>query len=977
MAEEFDIIRVNLLPVAGTITDNDMIIISQGGRAKRALPSTMKGKQGDPGLSAFLGISDKYILWKQGADGTWQNLIEIEALRGPKGEKPLFRKIDGTLQMKYEGEQDSAYKDIFDREELKMNFSDLTAEEVDSLKLHFSDLTEEDIQELQKPAQEVADELNEVKVAFEEFSETAALAESNRVEAEKQRVEIEKLRAEAETSRISAEVLREDSEKLRDQAETERTQAESLRISQEEERTERENTRIAEEQLRINAEKEREEAEIERKTAEELREQNTNRVIQDSEEAAEKAKTTTALMDELNAHPMKPQAGLWYRWNPDTDTYENTGIQAKGDPGQSFKIIGQYDTLDDLKNAVPDGTDIDGVYAVGVSEPFNYYAWIYKDGNWQWVDQGQLRGAEGKSAYEVWLESPDNADKTEADYFAYLRQPATEVAEEMQVAIQNAESATDAANTAAANTEQSRLQIEQNEQARVEAETIRQEQEDERQSSIASAITTMQDATNSAINDMNEATSEAINNAEAATSAAHEAENKALDASNIALNASASLIIPDIDHEPTESDLSYIYNDITYQYKIGGLCRMADPDAEEGYTFFRLYDITAEGKAVWGGAGSGSGSSVPQTAVRLIIDTSMQTGQINVSNIAGFYLLAEKICRVMGALGTDGEMNVCPLDNGNSTLSASYGLPMATDGTDGDMFVMLPDIWYKQEKVSDTQQSFLICGEKPSGKGWTYIPVSLVGAKKGYIKDGKLRSISGVTPTTGLTYEEFSAAALAQGEGYGLISYAQHIVIAMLLYLKYKTFDVPSHVGMSQASYDANNLTGSSDLLGMNDTTAGSVTGYVNALGIEGVYGGFYEFMQGLTLTGTTWHVEESDGTVRDVEAPNMVTGWISHTALEESAMFDLLPTACTGTSSTFYTDFCEIVQSEYIPLVVARSCFTGSNPENNFPDDGLAYINATHRKEEPGEFYSSRLSYFGTITVVNDPVVYRQLITL
>ena len=349
MAEEFDIIRVNLLPVAGTITDNDMIIISQGGRAKRALPSTMKGKQGDPGLSAFLGISDKYILWKQGADGTWQNLIEIEALRGPKGEKPLFRKIDGTLQMKYEGEQDSAYKDIFDREELKMNFSDLTAEEVDSLKLHFSDLTEEDIQELQKPAQEVADELNEVKVAFEEFSETAALAESNRVEAEKQRVEIEKLRAEAETSRISAEVLREDSEKLRDQAETERTQAESLRISQEEERTERENTRIAEEQLRINAEKEREEAEIERKTAEELREQNTNRVIQDSEEAAEKAKTTTALMDELNAHPMKPQAGLWYRWNPDTDTYENTGIQAKGDPGQSFKIIGEYDTLDDLK----------------------------------------------------------------------------------------------------------------------------------------------------------------------------------------------------------------------------------------------------------------------------------------------------------------------------------------------------------------------------------------------------------------------------------------------------------------------------------------------------------------------------------------------------------------------------------------------------------------------------------------------------
>ncbi len=98
MAEEFEIIRANLLPAAGTITDNDMILIVQGGRPKRALPSAMKGKQGDPGLSAFLGVSATYILWKQGANGTWQNLLEIEKIRGPKGEKPVFRKLNGTLQ---------------------------------------------------------------------------------------------------------------------------------------------------------------------------------------------------------------------------------------------------------------------------------------------------------------------------------------------------------------------------------------------------------------------------------------------------------------------------------------------------------------------------------------------------------------------------------------------------------------------------------------------------------------------------------------------------------------------------------------------------------------------------------------------------------------------------------------------------------------------------------------------------------------
>ena len=120
---EFDIIYANALPAATNVTDNDMILIIQGGRPKRALPSTMKGRPGDPGLSVYLGVDATSILWKQGPSGTWQNLISLEKIRGPKGEKPLFRKVEGTLQLKYENEPDSAYKSIFDREELKMKFS--------------------------------------------------------------------------------------------------------------------------------------------------------------------------------------------------------------------------------------------------------------------------------------------------------------------------------------------------------------------------------------------------------------------------------------------------------------------------------------------------------------------------------------------------------------------------------------------------------------------------------------------------------------------------------------------------------------------------------------------------------------------------------------------------------------------------------------------------------------------------------------
>lgn len=156
MAQEFDIIQANLLPAASSVSDNDMLLVVQGGRLKRVPPSLMKGKKGDPGDSAFLGVTATYIQWKQGASGSWNNLLEIERLRGPKGEKPIFRKINGCLMMKYEGQPDSAFVNIFDREELKMKFADLTPAEVNLLKLHFADLTEADKAELMKPATDAA-----------------------------------------------------------------------------------------------------------------------------------------------------------------------------------------------------------------------------------------------------------------------------------------------------------------------------------------------------------------------------------------------------------------------------------------------------------------------------------------------------------------------------------------------------------------------------------------------------------------------------------------------------------------------------------------------------------------------------------------------------------------------------------------------------------------------------------------------------
>ena len=135
--------------------------------------------------------------------------------------------------------------------------------------------------------------------------------------------------------------------------------------------------------------------------------------------AANAANNAASYANEMADHtPIIGEDGLWYRWNTDTKEYEDTGLPAKGDTGQSFKVIAQYDTEEDLNTAVPDGSNTDGFYAVGETAPYHYYSWTYKNGEWGWVDHGVLMPGNGiyltESEFDA-LEVKDQ-DKT---YFVF------------------------------------------------------------------------------------------------------------------------------------------------------------------------------------------------------------------------------------------------------------------------------------------------------------------------------------------------------------------------------------------------------------------------------------------------------------------------------------------------------------------------------------------------------------------------------
>ena len=81
------------------------------------------------------------------------------------------------------------------------------------------------------------------------------------------------------------------------------------------------------------------------------------------------------------------------------------GIQGpqgpQGEDGKGLTILGYYSTLIELEQGVLNPS-IGDIYGVGLSAPYNLYAW---DGT-QWIDNGQLQGAKGDKG-----EKGDKGDK--------------------------------------------------------------------------------------------------------------------------------------------------------------------------------------------------------------------------------------------------------------------------------------------------------------------------------------------------------------------------------------------------------------------------------------------------------------------------------------------------------------------------------------------------------------------------------------
>ena len=108
---------------------------------------------------------------------------------------------------------------------------------------------------------------------------------------------------------------------------------------------------------------------------------NANNAASNAEEKAAAANTAAQNAEKVANNPTYIGKDHYvYVYNKDTESFDKTDIYCKGEPGSSFRVAGEYDPLEALKSAVPDGSAVDGFMAVGTEAPYDYYAWVSSAG---------------------------------------------------------------------------------------------------------------------------------------------------------------------------------------------------------------------------------------------------------------------------------------------------------------------------------------------------------------------------------------------------------------------------------------------------------------------------------------------------------------------------------------------------------------------------------------------------------------------
>ena len=304
-------------------------------------------------------------------------------------------------------------------------------------------------------------------------------------------------------------------------------------------------------------------------------------------------------------------------------------------------------------------------------------------------------------------------------------------------------------------------------------------------------------------------------------------------------------------------------------------------------------------------------------------------------------------------------MTLKQLDDNDSTkyLNGSVADLLTTD-----VWMKLPQFWYKCEEYATDIWDFTVCfSSKPDDSYKEWDGKDLIGVFEGFVMNNKLRSIPDTTSSFNMIHSSFKTYAQNRGTGFSLVKWKHHCMMAMLFYVWYGNTNSQAICGSGTSS--SVKTTGTTNTLGMTDTIAGGNgdSNSINFWGLENWWGNKYEFVDNVTVKPSTnsdlLNITEDDGTVRQISIPS-VEGYISKMMFGEN--IDLIPKYYLGSSTTGFCDYHYDTDSANSDFLLVRS---GSG---NIVAGGISHTNVRVSNSYRSADLGARIAFRGNIVIIS-----------
>lgn len=332
--------------------------------------------------------------------------------------------------------------------------------------------------------------------------------------------------------------------------------------------------------------------------------------------------------------------------------------------------------------------------------------------------------------------------------------------------------------------------------------------------------------------------------------------------------------------------------------------------------------------------------------------------------------------RYLGKYTAEGEMTLCQLDDNDSNKYADGSSAILT-GAEGDVYMKMPDFWYRSMPLSTDVWGlqFRMGVEQPEGSGWNrWDGNALIGVYEAYSEGEKLYSRSDVESSGGISQANFKAYARNRGNGFRIVDWQMHCVMAILFYVQYGHTNSQDKIGRNTSvntkqcgqtnANGMNDTKGTFPVSGLNDTGVSGNNRSINFWGLENWWGNKYEWIDNVVVNSYNWEITEPNGTVRKPGKASTSNGFIYKMIFGDCC--DLIPTMVGGGEKTGFCDYYSSSNSS--SLVVVRSNF------NNYANGGVVFLNTFDVSLSVYSSHSSRLAFRGRCVIENNTTTFRSL---